>query len=62
MFRWSNTWSGKTFVDPNLVGIILGLTWCLCSRAMCLRTVLFRVKERWQNGQGTRIPWCRCLM
>lgn len=29
---------------------------CLCSRAMCRRTVLLRVKVREQNGHGTRMP------
>lgn len=29
---------------------------------MWRRTVLLRVKVREQNGQGTRIPWCRCRM
>lgn len=34
----------------------------MCSRAICLRTVLFLVKVREQNGHGTRMPWCRCLI
>jgi hypothetical protein len=38
------------------------LSSALCSRAMCLLTVLLRVKVREQNGHGTRIPWCRCRM
>lgn len=29
---------------------------CLCSRAMCRRTVLLRVNVREQNGHGTRMP------
>lgn len=33
---------------------------CLCSRAICRLTVLFRVNVREQKGQGTRIPWWRC--
>lgn len=32
------------------------LSSALCSRAICLRTVLFLVKVREQNGHGTRIP------
>ena len=51
-----------TLVEPNLLGMVLGLTWWRCSRAMCRLTVLLRVKLRWQKGQGTRIPWCRCRM
>lgn len=35
---------------------------CLCSRAMCRRTVLLRVNVRVQNGHGTRMPWWRCRM
>jgi hypothetical protein len=39
-------WSGNTLVCPNLAGIMLGLTWWRCSRAICRRTVLLRVKVR----------------
>lgn len=55
-------WSGSTLVCPNLVGMSLGLTWWRCSRAIWRRTVLLRVKVRWQYGQGTRIPWWRWRM
>ena len=55
-------WSGSTLVCPNLVGMSFGLTWWRCSRAIWRRTVLLRVKVRWQYGQGTRMPWWRWRM
>ena len=57
-----NCWSGKICLLPNFAGIELGLIWCLCSLCMCRLTVLFLVKDRWQNGQGTLMPWWRWRM
>ena len=61
MCSW-NCWSGKICLLPNFAGIEFGLIWCLCSLWMCLLTVLFLVKDLWQKGQGTLMPWWRCRM
>lgn len=55
-WTWVACWNDERSVcwkGPNSV---------LCSRAICLLTVLLRVNVREQNGHGTRIPWWRCLI